>query len=272
MQQKERCQFLIHALQEKLGISTQSLKEFDQDPSKQLRALMNICPPMVHEEAFWQIQDAYLKEVVASKGIVDIETLPTIDVSLGSHLPFAEKMVLWQGDITRLSTDAIVNAANHQMLGCFVPCHGCIDNAIGSIAGLGLRQECAAIMEKRREAFGKDYVEPNGTVTCTKGYNLPAAFVLHTVGPIIDTQPTARQQEELASCYRNCLGYASEHGFRSIAFCCISTGEFHYPPEQAASVAIEVVTEFLAQDNRIEKIIFNVFKTSDLAIYRELLS
>ena len=174
-------------------------------------------------------------------------------------------MALWQGDITTLKVDAIVNAANSQMLGCFVPCHGCIDNAIHSAAGLQLRDECARIMA------AQGHPEPNGQAKLTAGYNLPARFVLHTVGPVISGAVTGRDRAELASCYRACLELAAAHHLESVAFCCISTGEFHFPNQPAAEIAVETVTAFLRQNRSIQRVIFNVFKDRDAAIYRTLL-
>ena len=165
----------------------------------------------------------------------------------------------------RLRADAIVNAANSALLGCFHPCHGCIDNAIHSAAGLQLREKCDAIMT------AQGCPEPNGRAKLTRAYNLPARYVLHTVGPIIYGRVTRRDREELASCYRSCLELAAEHGLESVAFCCISTGEFHFPNEEAAGIAVETVTEFLRQNRSVRKVIFNVFKDMDAKIYRNLL-
>ena len=169
------------------------------------------------------------------------------------------------GDITQFQADAIVNAANSALLGCFCPGHGCIDNAIHSAAGLQLRDECNAIMT------AQGHPEPAGRAKLTKGYNLPAKYVLHTVGPIVRGQVSRRDRAELASCYRSCLELAAEKGLRSVAFCCISTGEFHFPHREAAEIAVETVTEFLRQPTSIQKVIFNVFKDLDAEIYRSLL-
>ena len=186
----------------------------------------------------------------------------------GERLPVLARdprLVLWQGDITRLKADAIVNAANSALLGCFHPCHGCIDNAIHSAAGLQLREACFQLMQ----AQGRP--EPNGRAKLTRGYNLPASYVLHTVGPIVRGRVTGRDRAELTACYRACLELAAEHHLRSVAFCCISTGEFHFPNREAAQLAVAAVTEFLQQTTSIQKVIFNVFKDADAAIYRALL-
>ena len=173
-------------------------------------------------------------------------------------------LYLWQGDITTLAVDAIVNAANSAMLGCFVPCHGCIDNAIHSAAGVQLRLECARIMAQQAE-------EPTGRAKITRAYNLPCRYVLHTVGPIIDGQVTRQDRELLASCYRSCLELAATYGLKSIAFCCISTGEFHFPNELAAEIAIRTVKAFQQQNPNRMEVIFNVFKDCDYEIYKKLL-
>ena len=183
----------------------------------------------------------------------------------------SSRLVLWQGDITRLAVDAIVNAANSALLGCFVPGHRCIDNVIHSAAGLQLREACAVLMR----AQGHD--EPTGRAKITPGFNLPARYVLHTVGPIIapDSRgqyaPTEKDAARLAACYRSCLGLAREQGLRSVAFCCISTGEFHYPKRAAAEIAIRTVRDWLTETGGGMKVVFNVFLDEDAAIYRELL-
>lgn len=222
-----------------------------------LRSLMNVRPPMPLSPDFLALQDKLLEAEREESGVVDAAALPTVPGNPG--------LVLWQGDITRLKVDAIVNAANSALLGCFCPCHGCIDNAIHSRAGLQLREECRRLME----AQGGE--EPNGRAKITGGYNLPARYVLHTVGPIVRGQVTGRDRAELASCYRSCLELAAERGLESIAFCCISTGEFHFPNREAAEIAVKTVIEFLGGPSSIRKVIFNVFKDMDAAIYRDLL-
>ena len=176
-----------------------------------------------------------------------------------------EDLYLWQGDITTLRCDAIVNAANSKMLGCFCPCHGCIDNAIHTFSGLQLRMACADLMKKQ------GHEEPTGEAKITPAYNLPCKYVLHTVGPIIQGKLTKRDEDLLASCYRSCLELAEKNQVKSIAFCCISTGEFHFPNERAAQIAVETVKEYKRHTNSKMKVIFNVFKEIDWHIYREFL-
>ncbi len=222
-----------------------------------LRSLMNVRPPLPLDPEFLAVQDQLLGGEREEKGVVDGEALPAA--------PLDPRLALWQGDITALQVDAIVNAANSALLGCFVPCHGCIDNAIHSAAGLQLREECRRLMD------GQGRPEPNGRAKLTPGYNLPARYVLHTVGPIVCGRVTRQDREDLASCYRSCLELASEHKLRSVAFCCISTGEFHFPNREAAEIAVGAVRDFLRHDTSIQKVIFNVFKDLDQAIYRDLL-
>lgn len=222
-----------------------------------LRGLMNLRPPMPLRPRFLAVQDALLQAERAEKGVVDGRTLP--GTAAGPRLS------LWQGDITRLAVDAIVNAANSALLGCFVPGHGCIDNAIHSAAGLQLRDACARLM------CAQGHEEPTGGAKLTPAYNLPSRFVLHTVGPIVDGALTGRHREQLASCYRACLALAAREGLESVAFCCISTGEFRFPREEAAHIAVDTVTSSLAEDNRVKKVIFNVFKDEDARLYRALL-
>ncbi|MGN0267720.1 MAG: protein-ADP-ribose hydrolase [Lachnospiraceae bacterium] len=225
-----------------------------------LRSLMNVrYPGRELPMEFYSLQDEFLSEETAQKGIVEAETIPSVKRDA--------RLSLWQGDITRLKVDAIVNAANSQMLGCFVPCHGCIDNAIHSAAGLQLREECFSLMQKQ------GHEEPTGHAKITKGYNLPARYVIHTVGPVIDGQVTEKDQVLLASCYHSCLSKAEEYGLHSIAFCCISTGEFHFSNDKAASVAVGTVLDYFENNptTSIKKVIFNVFKDIDQKLYMDLL-
>ena len=221
-----------------------------------LRALMNVRPPMTLDENFLKLQDELLTAEANERGIVKISDIPFV----------AANIKIWRGDITRLAADAIVNAANSKLLGCFVPLHGCIDNAIHSAAGLQLREACAEIMAAQNF---KD--EPTGCAKITPAFNLPSKFVLHTVGPIIPTnrKPTPAEENQLASCYTACLELAAENNLHSVAFCCISTGEFHFPNRRAAEIAIAAVKKFLAAHDM--EIIFNVFKEADEKIYRELI-
>lgn len=224
-----------------------------------LRALMNVRMPEPVTDEFLAVQDAYLKKRLEERGVTRV-----------SALPFnADGIAVWRGDITTLDADAIVNAANSQMLGCFVPNHRCIDNAIHTYAGIQLRLTCKRIMDEQ------GHEEPTGAAKLTPGFNLPAAHVLHTVGPIVPTGiPSAHDRELLARCYRSCLELAAAHDLRSVAFCCISTGEFRYPNREAAQVAINTVRAFKSeQPNHSQmKVILNVFKPVDEQIYRDLLA
>ena len=222
-----------------------------------LRALMNIRPPLPLDPDFLRLQDALLSAEREERGVVDAAALP--------EAPGHPGIALWQGDITRLRADAVVNAANSTLLGCFHPCHGCIDNAIHSAAGLQLRDACARLMEVQ------GHPEPTGTAKLTGGCNLPARHVLHTVGPIISGPLTNADRAALASCYTACLSLAAEHGLHSVAFCCISTGEFRFPRGEAAGLAVDTVTRFLSRPTSIRKVIFNVFQDADAALYRALL-
>ena len=220
-----------------------------------LRSLMNVRAPMAADETFLAVQDDYLCRELDARGVVRLSDLR----------PLCGDLYLWQGDITSLAADAIVNAANSRMLGCFVPCHGCIDNAIHTYAGVELRLACAELMGQQ------GYPEPTGQAKITPAFNLPCKYVLHTVGPIIEGGVTRRDRELLASCYRSCLELAAENSLESVAFCCISTGEFHFPNELAAEIAIETVKEFLKKQTSVKKVIFNVFKDLDKRIYEKLL-
>lgn len=242
-----------------------------QEKRRALRSLMNVRMPGSMDPKILAVQDDFLREEAVEKGIVRLEEIPTAARQYGNRRPFADKISVWQGDITRLQVGAIVNAANSQMLGCFHPCHGCIDNAIHSAAGIELREECSQYMDRRRAQYGKDYEEPTGQALLTAGYNLPAEHVIHTVGPIVYGNLTEDLKEDLRNCYKNVLKCCVEHGIRSVAFCCISTGEFHFPNDEAARIAVEEVRKFLEKhEENFDRILFNVFKDVDRALYQEL--
>lgn len=246
--QDERLNFLLrYLLAERKEYEDITVPDSLSEKRLLLRSLMNVRSPVPAREDFLRVQDAYLGERLAERGVTRLSDLT----------PVRPGLYLWQGDITTLAVDAIVNAANSQMLGCFVPCHGCIDNAIHTYAGVQLRLECARFMA------GQEEEEPTGCAKITKAYNLPARYVLHTVGPIICGAVTQADRELLASCYRTCLELAAETGIGSIAFCCISTGEFRFPNELAAEIAIQTVGEWQRQNPDKIKVIFNVFKDRD---------
>ena len=256
----QKIQFLNKILLAEMPEYKEQARSFPCEETAQrrlLRSLMNVRPPMLLDPEFVVAQDELLSAEREKKGVADVDTLPVT----AAHA----KIAVWQGDITRLKVDAIVDADNSALLGCFCPCHGCIDNAIHSAAGLQLRDECSRIMQ------AQGHPEPNGKAKITGGYNLPARYVLHTVGPIVQGRVTRQDRAELASCYRSCLELAAERGLSSVAFCCISTGEFHFPNQDAAEIAVKTVTEFLQQNTTIQKVIFNVFKDTDAQIYRNLL-
>lgn len=219
------------------------------------RSLVNTREPKPVSYGFLSVQDELLQSLIAEKGITDINALK----------PIRDNLYLWQGDITTLKAGAIVNAANSGMLGCFVPNHACIDNAIHTFAGVQLRLECAEIMQKQR------YSEPAGQAKITAAYNLPSKYVLHTVGPIISGKLTQQDCDLLSSCYCSCLELAEQNEIESVAFCCISTGEFHFPNEEAAQISVQTVTKFIAEKRSKVKVVFNVFKETDYKIYKKLL-
>ena len=252
----ERLDFLIRCLlKEKDEYRGIGIPAGRREKQRLLRSLMNLRPPVPASEAFLKAQDAYLQARLAERGVTDLRDLTPVQPGL----------YLWQGDITTLAADAIVNAANSRMLGCFVPCHGCIDNAIHTYAGVQLRLECAELMA----AQGAE--EPAGRAKITKAYNLPCRYVLHTVGPVIAGRVTPQDRALLAGCYRSCLELAAENGLHSLAFCCISTGEFRFPNELAAQIALQTVRAWQRQHPHQIEVIFNVFKDSDKEIYRRLL-
>ena len=248
--------FLINALiHEQPNYKDIQIPENIREQKQLLRSLMNVRSPMPLSEDIMEIQDDYLREEINKMGITDFDRL----------LPEQGQLYLWKGDITTLRVDAIVNAANSQMLGCFVPCHACIDNAIHTFAGVQLRLICDNIMKKQCKP------EETGKVKITPAYNLPSKYVLHTVGPIVNGKLTEKDCELLASCYHSCLELAEQNNINSIAFCCISTGEFHFPNEIAARIAVNTVKNYINNTESEMKVIFNVFKEKDYGLYQRLL-
>lgn len=256
MNQSEKRLFLIRSLlKEKPEYRDLRIPAEPESQRQLLRGLMNIRAPQRIDAEFLKIQDAYLQGENATKGVTDVADL----------VPVQPGLYLWQGDITTLKCDAIVNAANSGMTGCYIPNHRCIDNAIHTYAGMELRLACAELMEPQ------GHPEPTGRAKITPAFNLPCRYVLHTVGPIISGRVTKADKVLLASCYRSCLELAAENKLESVAFCCISTGEFHFPNDLAAEIAIETVKEFLKRQTSVKEVIFNVFKDLDKAIYEKLL-
>ena len=256
MNHSEKREFLIQSLLDERCFCQD--EEIPQDSEQQkilLRGLMNVRQPAAADPEFLKIQDEYLQEETAAKGVTDAADLA----------PLRHGLYLWQGDITTLRCDAIVNAANSGMTGCYIPNHRCIDNAIHTFAGVELRQYCEEMMQRQR------CPEPTGQAKITPAFNLPCRYILHTVGPIVSGRVTARDKELLASCYRSCLELAAENGLESVAFCCISTGEFHFPNDLAAEIAVQTVKDFLKRDTSVQKVIFNVFKDIDRELYEKQL-
>ena len=255
MDQSGRRELLIRSLlRERPGEEETPVPRDAGEQKRLLRALMNVRPPEPADGGFLAVQDEYLREAIREKGITRLADLTPVEGDL----------YIWQGDITTLACDAIVNAANSALLGCFRPLHTCIDNCIHTYAGVQLRLECARIMEEQ----GSE--EPTGRAKITPAYNLPSRYVLHTVGPIVGGRLTGVHREELASCYRSCLDLASENGCGSVAFCCISTGVFGFPKREAAQIAVKTVRDWKAERRSPVKVVFNVFGDEDLAIYREV--
>ena len=256
MNQSEKRLFLIQSLLNERPSCREQIIPADSERQKiLLRGLMNVRRPARIGADFLQVQDEYLQGETARKGVTDAADLTPIQPGL----------YLWQGDITTLKCDAIVNAANSGMTGCYVPNHRCIDNVIHTYAGVELRLACEELMEQQ------GYPEPTGQAKLTPAFNLPCRYVLHTVGPIIDGRVTKKDEALLASCYRSCLELAAENNLQSVAFCCISTGEFHFPNELAAEIAVRTVKAFLKGQTSVKRVIFNVFKDLDKAIYEKLL-
>ena len=261
MDRREQVQYLNQTLLAEMPQYREQAEAFPVDAFSQrrlLRSLMNVRPPMPLAPEFLEVQDALLSTEREEKDVVDGDALPP---TAGDP-----RLILWQGDITRLRADAIVDADNSALLGCFAPCHGCIDNAIHTFAGVQLRAACAKAMA------AQGHPEPTAQAKVTDGYNLPARRVIHTVGPIADGRPTDTHRRQLAECYRACLDAAAAAGLSSIAFCCISTGVFGFPQKEAASIAVASVRRWLNEHPDIPMtVVFNVFSETDESLYRPLL-
>lgn len=258
MTQEERRLYLIkELLLESPQYKNIEISSMEEEQKWLLRSLMNIRSPRPIGKEFLKVQDEYLEEEVKRRGIINSDTLPVSAMN--------SRLVLWRGDITTLKIDAIVNAANSALRGCFVPCHSCVDNIIHSISGIQLRLDCDKLM------IEQGYEEPTGKAKITPAYNLPCQYVLHTVGPIVTGVLTKEHCKQLADCYYSCLELAVKNNLKSIAFCCISTGEFHFPQREAAKIAVETVLGYLEDNTQIERVVFNVFKQEDYNIYKRLL-
>jgi O-acetyl-ADP-ribose deacetylase (regulator of RNase III) len=258
MTQSERLRYLLDALlAENPHFKVKGIPEAPEEQWRLLRSLMNVRPAHPASDDFLKMQNEYLTELTANRRIVDAHTLPVTATD--------PRIVVWRGDITTLRIDAIVNAANSQMEGCWHPCQACIYNCIHTFSGVQLRMRChEMIMEQGHE-------EPTGQAKITPGYNLPAKYVLHTVGPIIDRSLSKRDCDLLASCYVSCLRLAENSGCHGIAFCCISTGVFRFPQDKAAEIAVRTVRDFLNNGSAIERVVFNVFTSEDERIYHQSL-
>lgn len=266
MTQEQRLDYLVEQFKEDSGeYAGLQVGDSGEEKRRVLRSLMNIRMPRELDGETLRVQDEYLQERAAEKGVVTLADIPSI--------PGHPRLSIWQGDITRLAADAIVNAANSQMLGCFVPMHACIDNCIHSFAGVQLRAECARQMGILRARYGRSYEQPTAVPMLTDGYNLPAKKIVHVVGPIVEGRLTKALEQDLANCYTNTLELCAENGLRSVAFCCISTGVFHFPNDRAAEIAVKTVKEWLTlHEGAIERVIFNVFKDEDRRLYEKELS
>lgn len=257
MNQSERRLYLIKSLlKEEPSYRRTQIPQGTEKQELLLRGLLNVRPPRPVDEEFLKIQDAYLQEKTREKGVTDLADLA----------PHSDGLYLWQGGITALKCDAIVNAANNGMTGCYIPNHHCIDNCIHTFSGVQLRLLCETMMEKQ------GFPEPTGRAKITPAFNLPCHYILHTVGPIVSGPLTETHCRQLADCYHSCLELASSHRLKSIAFCCISTGEFHFPREKAARIAIQSVQDYQKTDPIIKKVVFNVFQKEDYEIYKKLLT
>lgn len=271
--QEQRLDYLVEAFKADSGeYKNLDIPDSIEGKKRVLRSLMNIRMPGQMDAAVLAVQDAYLQARAEEKGIVRLADIPTVKEAFASKRSFADKLSIWQGDITRLACDAIVNAANSQMLGCFIPMHTCIDNTIHTFAGVQLREECSRKMEQLRQKNGAGYEQPTAVPMLSDAYNLPAKKVIHIVGPIVQYDLTEKLEADLSDCYKNTLDMCLANGLKSVAFCCISTGVFRFPNKQAAGIAVAAVEQWLAKhSDGMERVIFNVFKDEDREYYEELI-
>lgn len=247
----DHLKYLIEYLCEESGMEKpQNEYTFDK-----FRELVNLRQPNQPSAEFLRVQDEYLQILNREKGIVDLSDAQKI----------SDDIYIWQGDITRLQVDGIVNAANSGMLGCFHPGHLCIDNTIHTFAGVQLRLECSEIMKKQGTP------EPIGQAKITKAYNLPCNYVIHTVGPTVGLGLGALEEQQLRKCYESILELAHAQNLESLALSCISTGEYHFPHENACKIAIETVKAIHGKNNRRTKVVFNVYKDVDYYLYSDTL-
>ena len=263
MTQEQRLNYLVEAFRRDSAEYRDLPMPGDPEGKRRvLRSLMNVRMPKPMDEAVLLVQDAYLRERIRENGIVTLAEIPAL----------RDGMSIWQGDITRLAVDAIVNAANSQMLGCFVPMHTCIDNCIHTFAGVQLRAECARKMDRLRGRYGRDYEQPTAEPMLTDAYNLPSKKIVHIVGPVVEDRLTPALENDLAECYRRTLALCADNELRSVAFCCISTGVFRFPPQRAAEIAVHSVSDWLAaHPGQIDRVVFNVFSDGNRARYERLL-
>ena len=266
MTQEERRIYLIQELQKEMPeYAGYQIPEDEQGQRELLRGLFNVRPVQPVSDEFMRVQDEYLQERAREKGITDASGLQSV--------PSDDRIILWQGDITTLKCDAIINPANNTLSSCWVPNHSCADNIIQSFAGISVRADCVAYMEEQRRIHSQDTMQPTAVPMITSAYNLPSKYIIHVVGPIVSPFLTQEHKDQLAQCYRASLDLAAENGCENIAFCCISTGVFMFPQDKAAEIAVATVKEWLDEhpDSCMKKVIFNVFKDSDLRIYQRLL-
>ena len=256
--EQNRKWLIARLLAEKPEYRRYQIPEKEQEQKDLLRALMNVRMPDPIDAEFLRVQDEYLWEETVKKGIVELSELKPCSTD--------KKIYLWQGDMSRLRIEAVVDPCNDRLLGCFQPLHNCLDNILHSAAGIQLRLQCNQLME------AQGHPEPAGQAKITPAYNLPCDYVIHTVGPIVQGRLMKRHEEQLASCYRSCLKIAEENSIKSVAFCCISTGVFMFPNQRAAEIAVATVKDYLKEHNGIEKVVFNVFKDMDFEIYDGLLN
>lgn len=255
--EEQRIWLIKQLLAEKNDVGDAEIPEDEQEQKDMLRGLMNIRMPDPISEEFLKIQDEYLTAENQAAGIVTIDDLKPVKSD--------DRIYIWQGDMSRLAIDAVTLPANSGFTGCYQWLHSCLDNILGSKAGVELRLCCNDIITKQ------GYPEPTGQAKITPGFNLPSKYIIHTVGPIVQGRLKKEHEDLLASCYRSILELADQNDVKTLALCCISTGVFMFPNERAAEIAVDTVKKYLDETGSHIKIIFNVFKDIDYLFYKNLL-
>ena len=259
----EKLDYLIEYLLEESGRNKEDY--IHRDKKTLYRALVNIREPKPISDDFLKAEDEYLKEELKKTKITDVKNIKSVKEKYKkTKITNSDVICIWHGDITKLKIEAIVNESNSKGIGCFIPNHKCVDNQINTFAGVRLRLECDEIMKPL------NYKLETGKAIITKAYNLPAKYVIHTVGPVVEIQVTDENEQGLANCYINSLELAIQNNIRTIAFPCISTGIFDFPNVAASRIALKTVDDFISKNkDKFDKVVFDLWTDDDFEVYEQ---